>query len=157
MNYKMKGRVIRTRFWDDDTVQSVSANSRYIWIFLLTNKEIGMTNYFKMPESFLCYYTGLDSKIIRKCKKELEKTKKVFFKNDWIYIPRLEALNNYANSPKNIVAYTNELDCVPDDIIQYFKQLYSSIDSSIDSDEKSKTRNKKSKEDVLGREAEYEF
>jgi hypothetical protein len=164
----MKGRAIRTRFWDDDTVQSVSPNSRYIWMFLLTNKEVGMTNYFKMPEPFFCYYTGLDPKAIRKCKEELEATGKIFFKGDWIFIPKLEDLNNYANSPKNIIAYANEKGCVPKEIIEYFSDKYTPMDSSIDSgrhsDEKLETRNKKleirnkkSKEEVLGEGVEYEF
>jgi hypothetical protein len=127
-----------------------------------------MTNYFKMPEPFFCYYTGLDPKAIQKCKKELESTGKIFFKGDWIFIPKLESLNNYANSPKNIIAYANEKDCVPKEILRYFADKYTGIDSGIDrtrhSDEKLEIRNKKleirnkkSKEEVLGEDIKYEF
>jgi hypothetical protein len=171
----MKTRVIRTRFWEDDVVQSVSSDSRLIWIFLLSNKDIGMTNYFKMPDMFISFYTALDIKTVSKCKQELEKTGKIFFKDNWIFIPKLESLNNYANSPKNIIAYSNEFETIPDEIIQYFRTLYSTMDSSIDSsrhsNEKSETsnkkseirnqqstiRNKKSKKDLLGEGLEYEF
>ena len=167
----MKTRVIRTRFWDDDVVHSVSPNSRLIWMFLITNKDVGMTNYFKMPEMFISYYTGLDPRTIKKCKEELEKTKKMFFKDDWVFIPKLESLNNYTKSPKNIIAHTNELETVPAGIIKYFRTLYSTIDTSMHSTEQSETsnkkstinnkqstlRNKKSKKGLLGEELDYKF
>jgi hypothetical protein len=160
----MKTRIIQTRFWDDDQVQKVSPLARYLWIFLITNKELGMSNYNKIPDIFIQYYTGLNTEEIKRCKKELEKTKKLFFKDDWVYIRKLEDHNKYQNSPKNFPTYLKELSVVPSDIEEYFKKKDSSIDSSRHSNHKSKIRNKKSeiqnkksKEEVLGEDIKYEF
>lgn len=154
----MKRRLITTWFWEDDEVQSVSKNSRLLWIYLLTNKELGMTNYVKIPDVFLCHFTQLTPTELTKAKQEIEKTGRIFFYKDWIYIINLEKHNNYRNSPKNEDTYNRELGIVPEEVKSYFtvkqRDLHTSIDSSIDTsrhtDEKSEIRNKKLEQGGVG-------
>jgi len=149
LGYFMKTRIIQTRFWEDDIVQAVSSNARLLWICLLTNKELGMTNFIHIPDVFLSYYTGLSPQVLQNTKEELQKTGKIFFYGSWIYIPKLEDLNAYKNAPRNIDTYNRELSQVPNDITMKFKELYTTIDTSMDSTmhstHKSKILNKKSK------------
>ena len=93
----MKGRVLKTWFWDDDTVQSVSKDARFLWVFILTNKELGMTNYVRIPDTILKFYLSLTEHELKKAKEEIQATGKVFFYNNWIFIPKLEKQNNYRN------------------------------------------------------------
>jgi hypothetical protein len=129
----MKTRIIQTRFWEDDTVLSVSKNTRILWIFLLTNEKLGMTNYVKIPDSFIQYYTGLTSNELKLSKEELQSTGKVFFYNSWIYILNLERENKYRNSPKLEIPYKAELSHIPENIILQFKSLAKAFDSTINS------------------------
>lgn len=144
----MKTRIIQTRFWDDDIVMSMSRNAKYLWLFLLTNKEVGMSNYVHIPDSFIEIYTKLTPKELADAKSELEATKKLRFYQNWIFIANLERENNYKNSPKNEPAYDRELSQVPTHIKDYFSNsdstIDTSIDSSIDTTHKSEIRNHKS-------------
>lgn len=128
----MKTRIIQTRFWDDDVVQSVGKDANHLWIFLLTNKELGMTNYVRIPDAFIQVYTKLTAGEIIKAKKELEDTKKIFFFKDWIFIPNLEKQNNYKNSPSNSVPYEKEMSIVPDDVKSYFDKVLGGVDATVD-------------------------
>ena len=147
----MKTRIFQTRFWNDDVVASVSKDANHLWIFLLTNEFLGMTNYVRIPDLFIQNYTKLTSDQLLKSKKELEATGKVFFFESWIYIKNLEKQNNYRNSPRNEVAYQKELDNIPNSIKSYFIDVLnnlgstndSSIDSTMHSTHKSEIRNKK--------------
>jgi len=129
----MKTRIIQTRFWEDDIVQSVSKDANHLWIFLLSNKDIGMSNYYKMPDTLICYYTKLTDKDLQKAKLELEKTQKIFFYENWIFIPNLERENSYKNSPKNLKPYESELSHVPEKVKTHFLSVQATFDSSIDS------------------------
>ena len=73
----MKTRIIQTRFWEDDMVESVQKDARLLWIFLLTNKELGMSNYVKIADVFIEHFTGLTKGELQKAKNDLENTKKV--------------------------------------------------------------------------------
>lgn len=133
----MKTRIIQTRFWDDDLVNSLSKDARYLWISLLTSKEIGMTNYFKLPDSFIIYYTGLTKHELATAKKELQNTGKLIFYKDWVFIKNLERENKYKNSPKLEKPYQEELSHIPNNVISYvesfLKEFNTSMDSTIDS------------------------
>lgn len=152
-NTAMKTRIIQTRFWDDDTVQSVSSDARLLWIFLLTNKELGMTNYVRIPDRFIEHYLSFTTQQLTKAKKELEGTGKILFIEPWIYIRNLEKENKYKDSPKLEQPYKKELACVPEKIVRSFnaiiKRKYSAMDTTInstmDSSHKQKTKNNKPK------------
>lgn len=130
----MKTRIIQTSFWrDTNGVMLVSKNARLLWIFLLTNEYIGMSNYAYIPDIMKSHHTGLTLKEIDKAKKEIQSLKKVFFFDDWVFIKNLEERNSYKNSPKNETSYKNEIDAVPKEVKSSFNALIKEIDSSIDS------------------------
>ena len=129
----MKTRIIQTRFWEDDTVLSVSKDARMLWIYLLTNDRLGMTNYAKIPDLFIQHYLGFTSNELAKAKVELIKTGKILFRGDWIFIKNLERENKYKNSPKLEKPYKEEISHIPLDVVNAFSQMIdTSIDSTID-------------------------
>ncbi len=159
----MKTRIIQTRFWDDDTVSKVSKDAKLLWIYLLTNKELGMTNYIRIPDALICYFTQLTANELQKAKQELQSTKKIFFHEEWIFIPKLESQNKYKNSPSNEATYERELSYVPQEIKAYFNNLFknintstdSTVTTSVDSTYKSEIRNKK--QEIRNKKSEFEF
>lgn len=149
----MKTRIVQTRFWDDPVVMECSKEATLLWIYLITNKELGMTNYVHIPDQFLGIYTKLTKNELEKAKIELEATQKMYFFNGWIFYPKLEDENKYKNSPKNAPTYERELEKIPNDVKAYFTKVYTSIDTTTDStmpssrhsNHKSKIKNHKSK------------
>jgi len=158
----MKTRIFRTEFWQDSKVLRLSTEAKLLFVYLITSPHIKMTNYVELPDEIIMLETSLTPTRLASSKEELEKSGRVFFANDWVYIPNAEKHNKYRNSDKNIVTYENELNSVPKDILSFFEsKVDSSIHSSIDStmhssrhsnhksriiNNKSKTKNQKPKD-----------
>jgi len=145
----MKTRIIQTRFWDDDAVESVSKDAQHLWIYLLTCQYINMSGIFKLKDIFIQDQTKLTASELEKAKVELQKTGKIYFYNGWVYVVNAEEQNKYRNSPQNEVAYSKELAQIPDKIKSYFKGVTkandTTIDTSLETSHKSEIINHKSK------------
>lgn len=127
----MKTRIIQTRFWDDPVVMECSKEATLLWIFLITNKDLGMTNYVHIPDPLISFYTKLDAKQLKSAKQELEGKGKIFFHENWVFYPKLEDQNKYKNAPNNEAIYAKEMQHVPEDVKAYFTSVYTSTDTTM--------------------------
>jgi len=148
----MKTRIIKTRYWVDSTVHSLSKNSRYLFLYLLTSPHINLCGIFELPDEYICIDTGLNAKEVQKAKEELIACGKAIFRLSWVYIKNADKHNGYRNSPSNEIAYTRELKSIPAEIKLYFD---SSVDSTVAPvptvtiNKKQEIRNKKRDRDSL--------
>lgn len=132
----MKTRIIKTRYWVDSTIHSLSIEARYYYLYLLTSQHINLCGIFELPDAYIQLETGLSAEQLQEAKKALTKAKKVYFHEDWIYVINADKHNNYRNSPRTEVAYQRELVSVPGKVKSYFD---STIDSTIYSTPNTKT------------------
>lgn len=140
--------MIKTKLWTDTKVLKMSSNARLLFIYLLTSPYVGMTSYFECPDAFISISIGI--KDLTLTKQELSSSGLCHFFDGWVFIPKLEDHNRYKNSPKNLPTYEQELEGIPNRVLEHFNStLDTSIDSGMDSgiytDLKSKTINHKSK------------
>jgi len=138
----MKTRIIKTRYWVDSTVHSLSKNSRYLFLYLLTSPHINLCGIFELPDEYICIDTGLNAKEVQKAKEELIACGKAIFRLSWVYIKNADKHNGYRNSPSNEIAYTRELKSIPAEIKLYFD---STVDSTVHSTYKQEVINKNTK------------
>jgi hypothetical protein len=140
----MKTRIIQTRFWDDNFIYESDVYTQHLYIYLLTSQYINISGIFQLPEGKIKSEAKLTDKQFEDAKQKLIENKKVFFKEGWVYVKNAEKNNNYRKSPSNETAYQKEMSLVPSGIIDFFKLLDSSVDSTVYSTYKSEIRNKKS-------------
>jgi len=145
----MKTRIIQTRFWNDLFVSDSDIYTQHLYIYLITSQYINLCGIFQLPENKIKFECKLTDNQFNSAKENLEKAKKVFFKDGWVFIVNAEKNNNYKNSPTTETAYYRELSLVPQQIKDFFNNkldstMDSTVDSTMDSTHKSKTINHKS-------------
>jgi hypothetical protein len=153
----MKTRIFQTRFYKDRDVLSLSLHAQHLFMYLLTCEQINICGVFELPDPYIVFESKLTQEQLDLAKKELEDTKKVVFKDSWIFVVNARKNNNYEKSPDNYTAMLKEMGRIPEDICKHFNKyspytridtsMYSSVDSSVhsslDSTKKQEIRNKK--------------
>ena len=140
----MKTRIIQTRFWDDEFVSECDIYTQHLYIYLLTSQYVNICGMFQLPEAKIKFEAKLTDHQFSQAKSILESSKKVFFFKGWIYIVNARKNNRYEKSDDNKTACNNELDKVPSLVKNYFNQAFdSTVESSVDSNQKQEIRNKK--------------
>lgn len=140
----MKTRIFQTRFYDDEFIVNLDLYTQHLYLYLLTCQYINICGIFQLSDRKICFESRLNEKQLAMAKECLEKNKKVFFKNGWVYVVNALKNNNYIKSPTNLNAYKAELSKIPVETKNYFdSSIDSSTDSTIHSNIKYKIRNKK--------------
>lgn len=160
----MKARLIHTRFWEDDFILQAPKRVRYLYLYFMTNPRIEMTGIFKASLPHILLETGMDDKEFGESMKYLEKHKKVFMHQGYIYVTNTEKYNHYSMGKLTSVAYKRELDSIDSILIEYFNSQYPIHRVSIEyqypmdthRNKKQEIRNKKGKEIVKRKPKEYE-
>lgn len=155
----MKTRIIKTKIWQDSIFKKLSADARYLFIYLLTCQFVSLTSYFEISRGQIKEDTGLENLRLKKAIDELEKHKRAFFYEGWVFIPNLDKHNPYWKSPKTEKAYKEELNSIPKYILDYFKNkidssIYSSINTTINTTPK--TENINNKTEIMNHNKEIE-
>ena len=135
----MKTRIIQTRFWDDEINEQIDIYTQHLYLYLLSSKHINMCGYFQLRNGVIQLEAKLTENQLKSAKEQLQRLKKVYFKDGWIWVVNARKNNSYENSPKNKVACENELSKIPRVILEFFD---SSIDSSMDTTPKPQSQSK---------------
>lgn len=109
----MKTRILWTKIWDDQWFDSLSNDARTLFLYLLTNQDIGLSGCYQIPDKKIIYHTHLLSSRLVECKKELHP--KVLFLEDWIYVVNSQGYNSFTGK-SNEVAINKELALIPKNI-----------------------------------------
>lgn len=109
----MKTRILWTKIWDDSWFDSLSQNGRILFIYLLTNQDIGLSGCYQIPDKKIMYHTHLTKDELMKTKKEIKS--KVKFLQDWVYIENAQGYNGFTGS-SNEIALKREIGLIPKNI-----------------------------------------
>ena len=75
-------RTIDTKTWTDKKFKNLSENSRYLFIYLLTNSHSHMSGIYYLPIPFAEHETGYSTQKIKKCFSELIKSNLIKYDAD---------------------------------------------------------------------------
>jgi hypothetical protein len=109
----MKTRIVWTKIWDDEWFDNLSQEARWLFIYLLTNQDIGLSGCFYITDKKISFHTHISIKKLIKAKKELEP--KVLFKDSWIYITNAQGYNGFTGI-KIETAVEREIELIPQNI-----------------------------------------
>lgn len=134
----MQTRIIKTCFWDDPKVRKLDKNSKYLLLYFLSNRFVGMSNYYEASLDSILGDTKLNIKEFDMAMNSLRNSKLADYYLEWVYIPNLEKHNKYKESPKNLPTYVRQLDSVPKHILEHYKaiedtSIYSTMDTTMHS------------------------
>jgi len=140
----MKTRIVWTKIWEDDWFDRLSREARLLFLYLLTNPQIGLTGCYEIRDKTIRYHTHLSTSEVTLAKKEL-KSKAIFFKG-WVYLKNAVGYNGFTGK-SNAVAKSREMTLIPVNVkTALFKEEgYTPPTSSLQSinhNKKSEIRNK---------------
>lgn len=118
----MKTRVISTEIWDEEKVFCLNIDTKLLYLVLLTNPYIGQSRFYKINDRQLSTFSGLNVEQIQKCKKDLEESKMVFFKEGYVCVTGYGFVECFYKGSKNEIAKQRELEKIPQDVFIYFKE-----------------------------------
>lgn len=128
----MKTRIVHTKVWQDDWFTNLSRSSKILFLYLLTNDQIGLSGKFELTDRRILFDTGLNNQELDQGKIDLKN--KIAFFNGWVWIRNTDKYNKqYTASSKNQVALDRENSFIPDSVREYFDSLSIDYPSSMDS------------------------
>lgn len=111
----MKTRIIYTKFYQDSYILSLAPTERFLFLYLISNSHIGLSEYYEASKIIISFETGLNNSQIESTMDKFQKDKKFSFCGDWIKIINYQKYNNYVGS-KNEIARENEVSLINVDI-----------------------------------------
>lgn len=122
----MKTRIIWTKIYEDSWFSTLTLDEKFVFIYLFTNQRIGHTGIYELPQRVVEFEIGIENSHYKKMKVKFEKASKVFFYEDWIFIPNAAHYGGYSG-PRNKTAYENERKSIPLKVIEAFKVKRDSV------------------------------
>lgn len=108
-------RMIKTKIWSDDWFGELSVDARYLYLYLLTNKNTHICGYYKLSIKEICFMTGLTSKRVETALEEL--TTNVAYEEGWVIIKNYPRYQNVSNNAKVQASIERELKNVPENLL----------------------------------------
>lgn len=106
----MKTRILWTKIWDDRWFDGLSRDARDLFIYLLTNSDIGLSGCYYITDKKICFHTHLTQTELDSAKKELPP--KINFIDDWVYVVNAQGYNGFTGI-KTEIAVKREIDLIP--------------------------------------------
>jgi hypothetical protein len=104
-----KYRPIKTCFWSDEFISTLTANAKLLYLYLLTNERTTLCGIYRLPIQYLYFETGLDKPQIEKAVKELES--KIVYKDGWAVVKNYQ--KHQSASPKIKAGIKREMSEIP--------------------------------------------
>ena len=116
----MKTRVMHTKYWTDSYIIGLKPNERLLYLYYLTNENIGISGIYQVALPFIQLSTGLTLDEIEEINKKLETDNKVLFNDGWVCVVNSKRYQNYSGV-LNELAELKEVSSVPEVALKKFR------------------------------------
>lgn len=112
----MKTRIIYTKFWKDEYIGGLNLSEKVLFLYLLTNEHVGLSDIYELSDRIILFDTGLNKEQLENAKQKFEKDGKFRFVKGYIRICNGERYNRYLGD-RNAVAMEKERNLIPKGIL----------------------------------------
>lgn len=112
----MEARVLHTRFWTDEYINSLSIKERYFFLYLITNERVNIAGVYELPDIYIQAATSLKPAEIQKLKQKFQQDGKFIFYKSWVRIVNADKYQTYRGE-KNDAAREKQLSIAPQEIL----------------------------------------
>ena len=110
-----KQRYINTKFWADSFIQELDINTKYLYLYLLTNSHTEISGIYELTLKTMSNETGIDIDKLSISLDKLSIAYKVKYFDNYIFIVNFIKHQNIAN-PKIKQGITRAIELLPDKI-----------------------------------------
>lgn len=118
----MKTRVINTKFWSDNYIDTLDPIEKLLFLYLLTNERTNIAGVYELPLKFMAVETGIEKSMVEKILERFEKDEKIIFFDGWVIIKNQLKHQNINNS-KIKAGIKRIFDEIPAEIREKWEQL----------------------------------
>lgn len=112
-------RIVKTGIYDDEFIFDLPASAKFLYLFLITNKNTEISGYYSMTLNEMEFYTKIKKDDLKKLLAMLEP--KIYYTDNWVIIAKYDKHQNFANNStvqRRIETYKMR---VPEHILNYKK------------------------------------
>lgn len=91
----MSKTMIENQIYDDDWFFELPQEAKFLFIYLITNKNCGLTGCYQVPLKIIATYTGFSVERVQKLFDDFKD--KATYKNGWVIIPNYQKHNPIKN------------------------------------------------------------
>ena len=125
----METRIIHTKFWKDNYIESLDHKGKLLFLYLITNETINICGIYEIGDKAIKYDLDLTQDELDSYKKKFQDDKKFEFFKGWVKIINVDKYNRFTG-PKNEVARQNQLLRVPKELYTIDTSIHTSIDTT---------------------------
>ena len=118
----MKAREIQTKIWADSFFSDLSSNEKLLFIYYLTSPLITIIHLYECPDKLVVFDTGVNKDIITEAKKKFEKSGKIHFFKDWVYLYNASRYQRFTGE-KNDIAKERLFQQLPKNVIDWYNNI----------------------------------
>ena len=126
---KMSKTMLDNTLYDDSWFFELSSDSKWLFMFLITNKSCNLIGCYELPLPIIGTYTGLTPKTISDSFKELEK--KVQYVDGWVIIKNYSK-HNPVSYPSIETAKNKQLEALPEEIRHHYDRVWTGCGQGVD-------------------------
>lgn len=116
----MKTRILHTKIWDDDFFVNLTEQQQNLFIYLMTNGDIGLTGIYELSDRKIRFYRNISQNDLDKAKMLFEGAGKIAFKDGWVYVLNAQKYGGYYSSKLN-EPILKELKAIPVKVLEHFR------------------------------------
>ncbi len=120
----MKERSVKTRFWRDTTIRSLSKDAHYLFLYLITNEYIGISGYVELSNETISFESKITPEELLVAETELSTFRRAFFKDGWIFVTNARKHLHYGYTPINTKVAEKEYENVPPWFKEHLRVYY---------------------------------
>lgn len=79
-------RMVHTTFWNDEYIESLSVEEKYLFLYFLTNPSTHICGVYQILMKYISVDTGIPKERIEKILEKFEKDGKMKYRNNWLAI-----------------------------------------------------------------------
>lgn len=93
-------RYVSTSFWDDEWVQGLSSDEKYLYLYLLTNPLTNIAGVYEITDRRITFDTGLSGTLVAKILGRFMEDGKAVRHKGWIILPAWPEHQRWSTAPK---------------------------------------------------------
>lgn len=109
-------RYLNTRLWRDSWFETLNANEKFVYVYLLTNPSTNMLGIYNLSIRRIAYDCNLNEQTARRCIKKLEEISRIMYRKGYVIIP--DWISQNAMNPSMKQSAMKDFDKLPADVCQ---------------------------------------
>lgn len=138
----MKTRIVKPKLWTDPYFVEFKPTTKLLFLYLVTNDQLGLSPYLQITDRQMMFDTGLNSAQLEESKKEIQESGLILFTGNWMLHNHDLAYVDYEGRDRVIESKQIEIEAIPEPIKDVLNGLITGYKPVLN--HKSKTINHKS-------------